>query len=560
MKKTLFLFTSILISSFSYSQDLSVTSISTPSDACQLTNSESIFVFVWNSGPGSHGGLFSVNYSLNNGPTVTATSATTIAFNAVFNFTFPIPEDFSACQLHNLKIWVESGLDSNPANDTLFTTVISDCPAVPGTISGPANICEGINDDTLFLNGYTGNVLAWESSPDGIAWTNYPTTNDFYNFTNLPATTIWRAIVDSPFGICGADTTNWFTVSADQQSDAGVLPADFNICDNGNSGWVYTSGFTGSILDWNLSTNFGGSWIPLSSPSDSLAFSNLLNTTQYQVIVQNGVCPPDTSAMINLTLIQGSSAGTISGPSVVCNFENNDSLVACCGNGTVIAWNVSLDNGITWQPTTDVDSVFEFSNLSSNVLLQAVWQFGSCPIDTANYPLTVLPVITVITPDTTINEGDVINLNVCCGQSYLWWPIQFLDDANSQTPIVDPNVDITYFVQVTSVQGCKDTARVNITVLPDLTTLEIPNLLTPNSDGFNDFWEIGNIQAYAKNELTIFNIYGQVVYEAAPYNNDWAGTFEGKNLPDGTYFYLFQLNDPLFVEPIQGTLTLTAGE
>lgn len=38
----------------------------------------------------------------------------------------------------------------------------------------------------------------------------------------------------------------------------------------------------------------------------------------------------------------------------------------------------------------------------------------------------------------------------------------------------------------------------------------------------------------------IFNQWGDLVYEAAPYKNDWKGTYENKNLPDGTYFYIFQ--------------------
>lgn len=559
MKKIILSTVLFTVSLFSFSQDLLVTALFAPLDACQLSNAQTINCSVWNSGPSPHGGPFTVNYSLNGGPVVTANSSTSIAFNAVYNFSFPIPDDFSACQAHDLKIWVNSTLDPNHANDTIFSTVISDCPAVSGTISGPALICEGNNSGTLTLTGYTGNVIAWESSPNGVTWTTFATTDDFYNFTNLPGAVIWRAIVDSPFGICGPDTTGWFTILADAQSDAGTVSADFDVCDNGNSGFIFTTGIVGTILDWNLSTNSGGSWIPLSNPDDSLAYNNLVNTTHYQVIVLNGVCPADTSAWVTLTVVPGTSAGTIAGPTVICNFENADSLVACCGYGSVIGWNVSTDGGVSWQPTLDVDSVFNFSGLTTQTWFEAVWQFGACPTESTSHQITVLPVINTLTPDTTINENDIISLIVCCGISYLWWPDQFIDDVNSATPIVNPDSDITYFVEVTTIEGCKDTARVRITVLPDLTTLVVPNLITPNADGYNDFWEILNIQAYAQNELTIFNIYGQVVYEAAPYNNEWEGQFGGSQLPDGTYFYLLNLNDVIYNEPIQGTITLASG-
>lgn len=560
MKRLIFTLSVFSLAGTVFGQNLAVTSLQAPVSGCELSANESIFVTVWNAGPGPHGGTYTVNYSLNSGPVVTASNSTTLLNNAVYNFTFPVPEDFSDCQVHDLKVWVDSGLDPVPGNDTLWATVTSDCPSIPGNIWGNSVICEGINNDSVFVSGQNGAIIAWESSPDGVSWTNHPTTNDFYNYVNLPGATIFRVIVDSPFGYCGPDTSNWFTLIANEQSDAGTLPADFDICDNGNSGFVYTTGYNGNIVDWNLSSNFGGSWIPLSQYNDTVWFNNLLNTTQYQVIVKNGVCPPDTSAYINLSLIPGTSPGTISGPGVVCNLENADSLVACCGNGTVVGWNVSTDSGATWQPTLETDSVFAFASLANETWFQAIWQFGTCPQETAQHNLIVLPVIQYETPDTTISEGDVINLEVVGGASWLWWPDQFIDDVTSNTPIVNPDSDITYWCEVTSIEGCKDTIRIIVTVNPDLTTLVIPNLFTPNADGHNDMWQIGNIESFTNNELIIFNAYGQVVYSAAPYNNEWAGTFNSSPLPDGTYFYQLELNEMGYEEPLKGVVTIAGSE
>jgi gliding motility-associated-like protein len=72
-----------------------------------------------------------------------------------------------------------------------------------------------------------------------------------------------------------------------------------------------------------------------------------------------------------------------------------------------------------------------------------------------------------------------------------------------------------------------------------------PNVITPNGDGLNeqlifDLLETGN---YPDNDIIIFNRWGDVVYQAAPYMNDWAG--EGKTataLPHGTYFYILRLD------------------
>ncbi|MCS7035722.1 MAG: HYR domain-containing protein, partial [Saprospiraceae bacterium] len=94
---------------------------------------------------------------------------------------------------------------------------------------------------------------------------------------------------------------------------------------------------------------------------------------------------------------------------------------------------------------------------------------------------------------------------------------------------------------------CSD-AVVTITVRESFCTY-IPNVITPNDDGINDYLEIPclNTDLYPNNRLIIYNQWGDKVYEAAPYDNNpvkaWRGTLhgrQGQNLPDGTYFYYFQ--------------------
>ncbi|MBK8565583.1 MAG: HYR domain-containing protein [Saprospiraceae bacterium] len=72
----------------------------------------------------------------------------------------------------------------------------------------------------------------------------------------------------------------------------------------------------------------------------------------------------------------------------------------------------------------------------------------------------------------------------------------------------------------------------------------VTNLISPNGDGANDYLTVSCAPAHLLNTLIVFNEWGDKVYEAAPYNNDWYGTNgQGNPLPDGTYFYLFQ-RDP----------------
>jgi gliding motility-associated-like protein len=75
----------------------------------------------------------------------------------------------------------------------------------------------------------------------------------------------------------------------------------------------------------------------------------------------------------------------------------------------------------------------------------------------------------------------------------------------------------------------------------------IPEGLSLNGDGINDYWIIPNIDQYPDNEVVIYNRWGNVVYQAQPYRNDWSGESNqaglmGKNLlPEGTYFYIVRL-------------------
>lgn len=76
--------------------------------------------------------------------------------------------------------------------------------------------------------------------------------------------------------------------------------------------------------------------------------------------------------------------------------------------------------------------------------------------------------------------------------------------------------------------------------------LFIPDVLTPNGDGFNDRWTI--VRPGSKQiSVSVYNRWGQEVYKNANYNNEWdgkgTGNFLGKDLPNGTYFYVVEVID-----------------
>jgi len=84
-----------------------------------------------------------------------------------------------------------------------------------------------------------------------------------------------------------------------------------------------------------------------------------------------------------------------------------------------------------------------------------------------------------------------------------------------------------------------------LTVLPPELSLVIPNTFTPNGDGINDTWDIKFISAYTSCTVSVFTRYGQKVYSSLGYVVPWDGTYNGKALPTGTYYYIIDLKNNL---------------
>ena len=105
----------------------------------------------------------------------------------------------------------------------------------------------------------------------------------------------------------------------------------------------------------------------------------------------------------------------------------------------------------------------------------------------------------------------------------------------------------------TCVSQC-ERATIYITV-NDEQDVVIPNGFTPNADGFNDTFVILNLEQYPDNTIVIFNRWGDKVFEAAPYLNDWDGNsanakmkIAGDEVVDGTYYFVLDLgngDDPM---------------
>ncbi|MCB0549084.1 MAG: gliding motility-associated C-terminal domain-containing protein [Phaeodactylibacter sp.] len=182
---------------------------------------------------------------------------------------------------------------------------------------------------------------------------------------------------------------------------------------------------------------------------------------------------------------------------------------------------------------------------------------NDCGTDTASIELSVLPA-----PEVTLGEvprlraGETFSLLASGAGRYEWIPEIFLDCSDCPDPMVTPDSSITYLIIGIGENGCRDTASLFIEVLPKEAPLIDPiNTITPNGDGVNDFFVIPELEFYPDHKLSIFNRWGDVVYESRDYQGDWDGTYKGKELPAGTYLYVLVVE--ISGEPVAIRKTIT---
>lgn len=161
---------------------------------------------------------------------------------------------------------------------------------------------------------------------------------------------------------------------------------------------------------------------------------------------------------------------------------------------------------------------------------------------------------TGIMPDTTLCPGETIQLSAQDGSAtYVWiGPVNYYSEE--QNPIVTTNAGFEnegeYILSVTDANGCIGIDTMNVEVEESADCIFIPELVTPDKDGKNETWEIRGIEKFKNNKVQIFNRWGNLVYTASPYKNDWDGTvntgavIDGKDgkVPVGTYYYILEVN------------------
>jgi gliding motility-associated-like protein len=121
--------------------------------------------------------------------------------------------------------------------------------------------------------------------------------------------------------------------------------------------------------------------------------------------------------------------------------------------------------------------------------------------------------------------------------SYLW-------NTNGTAASLTITTPGTYSVATVDGNGCQSSDDIIIAEKTDCsntTELKIPLTFTPNGDQTNDKWVIPGIETLVECTMAVFDGRGRRVFEITGYPQSpdgWDGTFEGKEVPKGTYYYV----------------------
>jgi len=352
---------------------------------------------------------------------------------------------------------VKSGTCSS--DTAAFAIITADPVTVAGTVTLSKHVCSGANSDTLHLTGNIGSITSWQSSTNNFATsTTIANTTDSLVFTNIAATTKYRAIVKS--GTCSSDTAVFATITVDPTTVGGTVTLSKHVCSGANSDTLHLTGSTGSVTSWQSSTDNFGTSTTIANITDSLIFTNLATTTEYRAVVKSGTCSSDTALFATITIDSVSVGGIVTADTSVCFGSNSGTLHLTGNTGIIKDWESSTDGFITKTTIPNTTATQTYTDLVVTTKYRAIVKSGTCASDSATAAtITVNALPKPSIANDTICSGDTATFDAGSYSSYLW-----SDNGTGTSETTHGTVAGNYTCQVTDINGCKASATGVLTI------------------------------------------------------------------------------------------------
>jgi gliding motility-associated-like protein len=294
----------------------------------------------------------------------------------------------------------------------------------------------------------------------------------------------------------------------------------------------YTGDFNAATtINWQFGNNASPS-IATGPISPKIGFAEL-GTQLISITVADGTCQKTVSQMINAN-----------GTPFLALSNKVDAL--CFGNKGSIDLNVlSVTEPVTYL-WSNGQTTEDLAGLNPGIYAYTVVDSKGCTaMDTveiigSTQPLLISThVLDEICNDSKDGSIELSVLNAAQPVTFIWEDGSTLANRDSLTVG-------TYNVVIADAFGCEIDTTFNVRTFCELTENDfIPDTYSPNSDGFNDTWEVEMLERFPEHTVRIFNRWGHLIW-TAPTGAfaGWGGLNNGnQEMPIGAYFYVIELND-----------------
>ena len=241
--------------------------------------------------------------------------------------------------------------------------------------------------------------------------------------------------------------------------------------------------------------------------------------------------------------------------SVASSVSISSSSTTACAN-TPLVFTANAVNGgssprflwqVNGQSAGNGQPVFSTSALADGDIVNCIMTSSeACTLPATSNSISVAikesPVIT-LPRQYTINPGAGIQLNPVIAGNVAhieWTPAIGLNNAYIPDPVATPMVTTEYTIKVRSADGCESEAKTTVIVYRKLL---MPSAFTPNGDGLNDVFRIPAGTTLNRVRFSIFDRWGNIVFQTSDINKGWDGSYKGTPLATGVFVYLILGND-----------------
>ncbi len=244
---------------------------------------------------------------------------------------------------------------------------------------------------------------------------------------------------------------------------------------------------------------------------------NFVNTTTLTTTWNDAFVKIDFQTYVN-AMVNSSYGGDLTAcPPYTAN------LISSTNTGTSF-WNFGDGSPID----TSNSVIHNYSNLGNYNIVLVVTDTSTCnKIDSVKTLLSVIPPTEFdLGPDRFICINNKIKLqSPVSAVTYLW----NTGETTSSIIVTQPG---THTLIINN-GGCNSYDDVNVVIGEDALTSIFPNVVTPNSDGVNDFIDLG-IYNFSELDFTVYDRWGKQMFHATEANVHWSPN----DYSDGTYFYV----------------------